>query len=212
MGRWPPHRPGGYPSGMTLLGTLSQDPLLLCPSGRILSFNLKDRDQASFHDLWSRPGFPKLYKKLFLAKFPISHMCEVETSLCQKYTSPNPSQTVSVIRLWREDTGIRAGIRRRTQGKNALLIGLYGSGSGDYTKHIWKGILRQSKDDENFTLVLPQMDRLWMFKLSYLSDLTPISIHPLSSGTHAPVSSWGTLLSVHEISVQPTLPPTQGEA
>lgn len=131
---------------MTLLGTLSQDPLLLCPSGRILSFNLKDRDQASSHDLWSRPGFPKLYKKLFLAKFPISHMCEVETSLCQKYTSPNPSQTVSVIRLWREDTGIRAGIGRRTQGKNALLIGLYGPGSGDYTKHIWKGILRQPKE------------------------------------------------------------------
>ena len=68
--------------------------LFLHSSGRILgrwklSFKLKDVDRAPFSDLWSRPGFSKLYKELFLAKFLISHMCEMETSLCEKYTPPH---------------------------------------------------------------------------------------------------------------------------
>lgn len=55
-------------------------------------FQVKGVDRTPFSDLWSKPGLSKLYKELFLAKFLISHMCEMETSLCQKYTPPPPPQ------------------------------------------------------------------------------------------------------------------------
>ena len=55
-------------------------------------FQVKGVGRTPYSDLWSRPGLSKLYKELFLAKFLISHMCEMETSLCQKYTPPPPPQ------------------------------------------------------------------------------------------------------------------------
>lgn len=45
-------------------------------------FQVKGVDRTPFSDLWSKPGLSKLYKELFLAKFLISHMCEMEISLC----------------------------------------------------------------------------------------------------------------------------------
>lgn len=64
-------------------------------------FQVNDVDRAPFSDLWSRPGFSKLYKELFLVKFLISHMCEMETSLCQKYTPPTSSPAMSIIKFWK---------------------------------------------------------------------------------------------------------------
>ena len=96
MGRWPSHRPRGSPIGMTPLETQvhSSVPSVFRQDTRQMEteFQVKGVDRTPFSDLWSRPGLSKLYKELFLAKFLISHMCEMETSLCQKYTPPPPPQ------------------------------------------------------------------------------------------------------------------------